>query len=304
MKVCICDVFPEKTVHMLKNSGMDVDVKTGMTHEELIKCIKDYNVIIIRSATRVTKDVIDAAENLQLIVRGGVGIDNIDVKAAEDRSIIVKNTPGASTVAVAELTMALLLALVRKIPEADSSMKNVKWNKKALKGCELYQKTLGLIGSGRIGMAVAKRAQAFEMKVIAYDPYVDDSALIKMNIEPLHGLNNLLERADIISLHLPRTKETTHLINRETIHRMKDGAILVNVARGGIVDEQALYEALKSGKLEGAAIDVWEKEPTGDSPLFELDNVVLTPHLGASTQEGQLRVGTEAAQIVIDFYKK
>ncbi len=304
MKVCICDPLPEKAVELLKTNGFNVDVKTGMSEEELIACIKDYEAIIVRSATKVTKEVIDAASNLKLIVRGGVGIDNIDVKAAEEKGIAVNNTPGASTVAVAELTMAMLLALVRKIPEADSTMKDGKWAKKLLKGTELYQKTLGLIGSGRIGLAVAKRAQAFEMKVIAYDPYIDDSILAQNNIEPVKELNELLEKSDAISLHIPRTEETTHIINKETIHRMKDGAILLNVARGGVVDEQALYEALKSDKLEGAAIDVWEKEPPGESPLFELDNVVLCPHLGASTLEGQLRVGTEAAQIIIDFFKK
>ena len=304
MKVCICDPLPEKAVDLLKANGFEVDVKTGMSEEELIACIKDYEAIIVRSAAKVTKEVINAASNLKLIVRGGVGIDNIDVKAAEEKGITVNNTPGASTVAVAELTMAMLLALVRKIPEADSTMKDGKWAKKLLKGTELYQKTLGLIGSGRIGLAVAKRAQAFEMKVIAYDPYIDDSILAQNNIEPVKELNELLEKSDVISLHIPRTEETAHIINKETIHRMKDGAILLNVARGGVVEEQALYEALKSDKLEGAAIDVWEKEPPGDSPLFELDNVVLCPHLGASTLEGQLRVGTEAARIIIDFFKK
>lgn len=303
MKICICDPLPENAVELLKTNGFEVDVKTGMSPEELISSIKDYNAIIVRSATKVKKEVIDAGVNLKLIVRGGVGIDNIDVPSAETKGITVKNTPGASTVSVAEHTFALLLSLMRQIPKADQSMKQGKWEKKALKGAELYKKTLGLIGSGRIGMAVSKRAQVFEMNVIAYDPYVDDSVLKEAGIQPVNSLDELLPVADIISLHIPKTDETAHIINSDTINKMKDGAVLVNAGRGGTVDEQAVYEALKSGKLKGAALDVFEKEPLENSPLVELDNVILTPHLGASTKEGQTRVAMESAQTVIDFFK-
>ncbi len=303
MKVCICDPLPENAVELLKTNGFEVDVKTGMSSEELISSIKDYNAIIVRSATKVKKEVIDAGVNLKLIVRGGVGIDNIDVPAAEAKEITVKNTPGASTVSVAEHTFALLLSLIRQIYKADKSMKQGKWEKKALKGAELYKKTLGLIGSGRIGMAVSKRAQAFEMNVIAYDPYVEDSVLKEAGIHPVNSLDELLPMADIISLHIPKTDETVHIINSEAINKMKDGAVLINAGRGGTVDEQAVYDALKSGKLKGAALDVFEKEPLENSPLIELDNIILTPHLGASTKEGQTRVAMESAQTVIDFFK-
>ena len=296
--------MPKEAEALMIENGFDVDVKTEMSKEELISCINDYKAIVVRSATKVTADVIEAGSNLKLIVRGGVGIDNIDTEAAEKKGIAVKNTPGASTIAVAELAMAMLLSLVRKIPAADSTMKQGQWAKKNLKGTELSGKTLGLIGSGMIGLNVARRAQAFNMKVMAYDPYTDPKALKKDNVELINDLFGLLEKADVVSLHIPKTDETAHIINKETIHKMKDGAFLINAARGGIVDEQALYDALKSGKLAGAAIDVWEQEPPEKSPLFELDNVVLSPHLGASTMEGQIRVGTEAAQTVIDFFLK
>lgn len=303
MKVCICDPVPEKTVNLLKENNIDVDVKTGMSPEELINCIKDYEAIIVRSATKVTKEVIDAGTQLKLVVRGGVGIDNIDVAAAEAKNITVRNTPGASTVSVAEHTLALMLSLMRLIPQADKSMKQGKWEKKLFKGQELYKKKLGLIGSGRIGLAVAKRAMAFEMNVIAYDPYADENLLKENNVELIKDLDTLLSNSDVISLHIPKTDETAHIINKDTISKMKDGTVLINAARGGTVDEQALYEALKNGKLSGAAMDVFESEPLTDSPLYELDNIILTPHLGASTKEGQNRVGTEAAQIIIDFSK-
>ncbi len=302
MKVLISDPLPEDGVKLLKEKGIDVIVKTGMEKEELLTEIKSYDAIIVRSATKIRKDVIDAAENLKLVVRGGVGIDNIDVDYAKTRNITVLNTPGASTISVAELTIGGMIAVCRKIAEATISMKAGKWEKKKFKGIELNGKTLGLIGSGRIGTAVAERAKAFGMKVIAYDPYVDDKILTDNGIQPIKDLTELLNNSDIISLHIPKTDETVNIINKETIAKMKDGAILINYARGGTVDEQALYEALKSGKLYGAALDVYASEPPENSPLFELDNIVLSPHVGASTKEGQARVSIEAAQRVIDFF--
>ncbi len=302
MKVLISDPLPEDGVKLLREKGVEVTVKTGMEKEELLQEIKAYDAIIVRSATKVRKDVIDAAENLKLVVRGGVGIDNIDVEYAKTKNITVLNTPGASTVSVAELTIGMMIAVSRKIAEATISMKGGKWEKKKFKGIELNGKTLGLIGSGRIGSAVAERAKAFGMKVIAYDPYVDDKILRDSGIEPVKDLNDLLGSSDIISLHIPKTDETVNIINAETINKMKDGAILINCARGGTVDETALYNALKEGKLYGAGLDVYSSEPPEKSPLFELDNVVLTPHIGASTKEGQSRVSIEAAEKVIEFF--
>jgi len=303
MKICVCDPLPDNAVQMMKDNGFEVDVKTGMPPEEVIKAVKDYDALIVRSATKVTKEVIDAGDKLKLVVRGGVGVDNIDTAAAEAKGVTVKNTPGASTVSVAEHAMALMLSLMRQIPMADKSMKEGKWEKKAFKGTELYKKTLGLIGSGRIGIATAKRAQGFEMNVLAYDPYADENTLKQAGIRLVTKLDELLAQSDVISLHIPKTKETAHIINKKNIDKMKDGAILINAARGGTVDEKAVYDALKSGKLKGAALDVFEKEPLENSPLYELDNVILTPHLGATTKEGQARVGTEAAQTIIDFFK-
>ncbi len=304
MKVLICDPIAEDGINMLRNNRFEVDIKTGMEKEELKNTIKNYDAIVVRSATKVTSDVIECAENLKLIVRGGVGIDNIDVNAAKEKNITVLNTPTASTVSVAEHTFALLLSLVRSISLADKGLKEGKWEKKKFKGTELYNKTLGLIGTGRIGLAVAKRAIGFEMKVIGYDPYLDPNIMVDNGINPVDNLDELLLKADIISLHIPLTEDTKHLINAEKIQKMKDGAILINCARGGVVDEKALYQALISGKLAGAALDVFEQEPPENSPLLKLDNVILTPHIGAATKEAQKRVGIESAKTIIQFFEK
>ncbi|MBN1897812.1 MAG: hydroxyacid dehydrogenase [Spirochaetes bacterium] len=303
MKVLVCDPIDENGVNLLKENGFEVDVKTGMDPDELKKTIKGYEVMVVRSATKVTKDVIDSADNLKLVVRGGVGIDNIDTQAAKAKNIAVKNTPAASTVSVAEHTFALLLTLARKLHEADKSTKEGKWEKKKLKGTELYNKTLGLVGVGRIGLAVAKRALGFEMKVLGFDPYIDKKTLGENNITSVEKLDDLLSRSDIISIHSPLTDETKNLINETNINKMKNGAIVVNSARGGVVDESALAKALQSGKLSGAALDVYEKEPLVDSPLMKLNNIVLAPHIAASTQEAQERVGIESAKTIIEHFK-
>jgi len=303
MKVLICDPIADDGINMLKENGFEVEIKTGMDKEELKNVIKDYDAIVVRSATKVTADVIESAANLKLIVRGGVGIDNIDVEAAKSKGITVQNTPTASTVSVAEHTFALLLALARNVSLADRSMKEGRWEKKKFKGTELYNKTLGLIGVGRIGLAVAKRAIGFEMKVIGYDPYLDPNIMRDNGVEPVTDIDRLVQEADIISLHIPLTNETKHIINSERIQKMKDGAILINCARGGVVDEDALYQALKSGKLAGAALDVFEQEPPENSPLLGLDNIILTPHIGASTKEAQKRVGIESAKTIIKFFE-
>jgi len=305
MKVLVCDQISDDGLNLLKENKFTVDVKIGLQPDELKNVIKDYEVVIVRSATKLTKDIIDSAEKLKLIVRGGVGLDNIDAEAAKSKNITVLNTPEASTITVAEHTMALLLALTKNIAIADKSVKEGKWEKKKFKGIELYNKTLGLIGVGRIGSTVAKIAKnGFQMKVLGYDPYVKKDILKKNGIEPVNSIDELLEKSDIVSLHLPLTPETKNLINRERINKMKDGAIIVNCARGGIIDETALAEALKSGKLWGAALDVFENEPPKNSPLLNLENVVLTPHIGAATKEAQKRVGIESAKTIINFFKK
>ena len=304
MKVCVCDSIAENGISFMKEKGLEVDVKTGMSVDDLKANIPQYDAVIVRSATKLTKEVIDVTNKLKLIVRGGVGVDNIDVKAAEAKGIKVMNTPSASTPSVAEHTFALLLSLIRSIPQTDNSMKAGKWEKKKFEGVELYNKTLGLIGSGRIGLSVAKKAQAFDMKVIAYDPYADEKTLKKHGVTLVKSVDELIKEADVISLHIPKTEETKNILNKERIDKMKNGAIIVNAARGGVVDEAALYEALKSGKLFGAALDVFAAEPPENSPLLTLPNVVLAPHIGAATKEAQDRIGIEAAKTVVEFFKK
>ena len=298
MKVLISDAIAEDALKIFESEGVDFDYKPDITPEELKKVIKDYEGIIVRSRTKVKKEIIEAATKLKVIGRAGVGLDNIDLVAAEEKGITVMNTPGATSISVAELTIGLMLSLLRFIPQAHASTSAGKWEKKQFKGKELYGKTLGLIGIGRIGREVAKRCRSFGMKIIAYDPYID-----KSDIALLVSLDELLSKSDIISIHTPLTPETKHMINKEIFDKVKDGAILVNCARGGIVDEDALYEALKSGKLSGAAMDVYEKEPPGEHKLFTLNNFIATPHIGAQTKEGQIRTGQEIVTKVIEFLR-
>ncbi|MCD6246314.1 3-phosphoglycerate dehydrogenase [candidate division WOR-3 bacterium] len=297
MKILVSDKIADSAIEGIKSLGHDVTVKTGMSSEELETVIPEFECIIVRSATKVRKPIIDVAKNLKLIIRGGVGLDNIDVDYAKSKGIEVKNTPAASSISVAELTIGHLLAVARHIPYGTMSLKNGKWEKKSLKGIELYKKTLGIIGFGRIGRELAKRALGFDMNVIAYDPFVKET---DMNVK-LVELNELLKTADFISMHLPHTDQTHHMISKEQFDMMKDGAIFVNCARGGVVNEVALYEALKSGKLYGAALDVFEKEPPESSPLFDFNNFNCTPHLGATTKEGQDRVGDEIIKILKNY---
>lgn len=300
MKVGICDAIAEEGVKLLKENGLEVVDLTSVPKEELSKHVGELDAIIIRSATKVRKEIIDAAKNLKVIGRAGVGLDNVDVDYARSKGIKVINTPGATSISVAELTIGLILAVMRKIAYADREMRNGAWPKKKCKGIEMYGKTLGIIGIGRIGREVAKRAKAFGMKVIYYDVFkLTDEQAKELGVE-YKELDTLISESDVISLHVPLLPETKHLINKERIEMMKDGAILVNAARGGIVDEEALYEALKSGKLYGAALDVYESEPVKESKLFELDNIVLTPHIGAQAKEGQTRAGVEIAQKIVE----
>jgi D-3-phosphoglycerate dehydrogenase len=300
MKVLITDPVDDRAVQAMKKAGLEVDTKTGLTPEQLLEAVKGYNVMVVRSATKVTDKVIDAMDTMKLIVRGGVGLDNIDAAAAKKKGIEVANTPEAASISVAELAIGHMLALCRSIPRGTSGLKTGKWEKKELKGAEVYGKTLGLIGAGRIGQETAKRAIGLGMKVVAYDPYVKSVTGVDMN---LVKLDELLANADFISLHLPKTEETAHMLGKEQFEKMKNGVRIVNCARGGIIDENALFEALKSGKVAGAALDVFEKEPAIDNKLLSLDNVIATPHIGASTTEGQSRVGGAVAEKIINWAK-
>jgi len=292
-KILICDALhPDALEELNLISDFDVTLKTGMDEEELIKTIPGYNAAVVRSATTIRKKVIDASSDLEIIVRAGIGLDNIDVSDAEKAGIQVANTPSATTISVAEHTFGLMLDTVRNHGQANLSMKAHKWEKKALKGTELYGKTLGIIGSGRIGLAVADRAIAFGMKVIAFD-IVDIKTDLDIN---QLSLEDLFAQADMISLHLPLTEKTKHMISDNAFKQMKDGVIIINAARGGVVHEAALLRALESGKVRAAGIDVYEKEPTDNFPLIDHPNVIAMPHIGAAAKEGQKRAGLEVVQ--------
>ena len=293
MKVIITDGISKIGIKMLQDAGLEVDDRPGLAPADLIQAIPAYDAIIVRGATKVTADVINAGTNLKVIGRAGVGLDNVDKKAADARGIKVVNTPAATSVTVAELALGLMLACARSIPQATQSLREGKWEKKAFKGTELFGKTLGLIGSGRIGTELGKRAIAMGMSVLVFDPFIKECEAGKLCEFP-----DMLKSADYISLHVPKTPETVHLINKEAIAQMKKGVVIVNCARGGVVDEEALYEALKSGQVGAAALDVFETEPPKDFKLFSLPNVIGTPHVGAQTREGQERAGIGIAEEV------
>lgn len=301
VKVIIGDPIAGIGVEMMRQAGIEVDVEIGLAPEELERTVGGYDIIIIRSATKVRKPIIEAAKNLKLIVRAGVGLDNIDVEYAKSKGIEVMNTPAATSNAVAELTVGYLFALARRLPQTTASMRAGKWEKKKFSGSEIARKTLGLVAYGRIGWLVAKKALALGMEIIAYDPYVSDPRGLEMEFV---SLEELLKRADYISVHLPLTNETRDLIGGPQFELMKDGVRIINCARGGTIDEDALYEAIVSGKVAGAALDVYLEEPARDNKLFELDEVIGSPHIGASTVEAQHRVGVEVAEKVIEFQKR
>ncbi len=299
MKVLVTDKLADEAIEMLKNNGFEVKYEE-LDHDGLLNEIADYDALIVRSRTKVTADIIEkgASGKLKVIGRAGIGVDNIDVKKATELGIKVVNAPTGSTISVAELAIAHMLALARFIPKADSSMKRGEWLKKQLKGIELHGKTLGLIGSGRIAQHVAKIAKGLGMNVLVYSPHCTDEKAEKMGARRA-TLEEVLRESDFVSLHIPKTEETYHLIDKEKLSLMKPTAYLINCARGGVVDEDALYEFLKEGKIAGAAIDVFEEEPPKGSKLLELDNVVLTPHIGANTKEAQIRAGTICAEQVM-----
>jgi D-3-phosphoglycerate dehydrogenase len=279
---------------------IQVDVNTGLSPDELKAVIGQYDALAIRSATKVTADIIAAADNLKVIGRAGIGLDNVDIPAASQRGIVVMNTPEGNTITTAEHAIAMIMALSRNIPQATSSLKQGKWEKKQLKGREIFNKTLGLIGSGNIGRIVSDRAKGMKMKVIVYDPYIKPQTLEKLDLEPV-SLEELLKRSDYITIHTPKTDETANMINKDTLAKMRPGAMLINCARGGIVNEDDLYDALKSGHLGGAALDVFSTEPPGKIKLMELPNFICTPHLGASTGEAQDNVAKDVAEQIIAY---
>ena len=301
-KVLVADKISAAGVEILKQVA-DVDVNTGLEKDALINCIGEYEGLVVRSATKVTADVIAAAERLRIIGRAGVGVDNIDVPAATQRGIVVVNSPEGNTIAVAELTMALLLSMSRNIPAADASVKAGRWERGKYEGVEVYGKTIGIVGLGKIGREVAKRAQVFGMKVIACDPYMSADVAKKLGVE-MKCLDDLLAASDYISFHLPKNKETEGMIGAREIERMKTGVRIINTARGGIIDEAALAEGLKSGKIAAAAVDVFSQEPiTPDNPLLGVENIITTPHLGASTAEAQSKVAVDVAEQMVDFFR-
>lgn len=299
-KILVSDPLAQEGIDLLKKvSEFQVDVKHKLPHEELKKIIKDYDALLVRSETKVTKDIIESADKLKLIGRAGVGLDNVDLEAASKRGIIVMNTPGGNTMSTAEHTMSLLLSLSRNIPQADASMRKGEWERKKFMGVEVYGKTLGIIGLGRIGSEVAKRALAFGMKVIAYDPFLSVEKAKELGVEVVE-LKGIFKRSDYITVHTPLTDQTKNIINNDTISTMKQGVRIINCARGGIIDENAIIEGIKSGKIAGAAFDVYEKEPPKENSLLSCERLVLTPHLGASTEEAQINVAVEIAESARD----
>jgi len=299
MKILVCDKTESDAIEKMRAAGLMVDTNFEITPEELPNILPNYDGCVVRSRTKIRQPLIDVCPNLKVIVRGGVGLDTIDADYARSKGITVMNTPRASSASVAELTIGFMFALARNLYKASSTMKAEKWEKKAFEGDEIGGKTLGLIGIGNIGKEVAIRANALGMTVIAYDPYVKEAEDVK-----LVTLDDVLAHSDYISLHLPKTKESADMIGKAQFEKMKTGVRIVNCARGGILNEAALYEALTSGKVAGAALDVYAEEPPTDWKLAKLDNVICSPHIGAATKEAQARVGTEVAEKLIEFARK
>ncbi len=301
IKVLVSDALSGEGLKVFQESKeLTVDVKTDLKPDALKEIIKDYDALVVRSATKVTKEVIEAAKKLKFIGRAGVGLDNVDLEAATQKGIIVMNTPAGNTISTAEHTFSMILALSRNIPQANSSTKKGEWKRSKFMGVELYGKILGVVGFGRIGSEVAKRALSFGMKILAYDPFLSAPVAESIGVE-IAELTKVLRESDYITVHTPLTDETRHMISDKEFSLMKKGVRVINCARGGIIDEPALVKALKDGKVAGAAMDVFESEPlSADNELLKLDNVVITPHLGASTEEAQVNVAVEVAEIVRD----
>jgi D-3-phosphoglycerate dehydrogenase len=301
MKILISDDLAEAGVQKLKSvPQFQVDVKTKLASEELCRIVKDYDALVIRSATKVSAEVIDAGDNLKVVARAGIGLDNVNIEAASRRGIVVMNTPEGNVITTAEHVIAMMLALSRNIPQANSSVKSGKWEKTRFRGREVSHKVLGIIGIGRIGRVVADRAKGLKMNVIAYDPYISPEVIEKLGIKGV-SLDELYARSDYITIHTPMTRETRNLLSAGAFEKMKKGVFIINCARGGIVNEQDLGEAIRAGVVAGAALDVFSQEPPRDNPLLTLDQVVATPHLGASTDEAQENVAIAVAEQVTDY---
>jgi len=301
IKVLVSDALGEAGIELFRGTeGIDADVKTGLSPEELKLTIPDYDALVIRSATKVTGEILDAGKNLRVVGRAGIGLDNVDIPAATKRGVVVMNTPTGNVVTTAEHAIAMMMALARNIPQGTLSMKAGRWDKKKLQGREVYKKVLGIIGFGKIGSIVADRAKGLRMQVVVYDPFVASEQIEKAGYESV-TLDELYSRADYISVHVPKLKETTGLLNKDAFDKMKDGVMITNCARGGIVNEDDLHAAMESGKVAGAALDVFETEPPGECRLFDLERMICTPHLGASTREAQTNVAVAVAQQIIDY---
>ncbi len=299
-KVLISDKMDPRAAQIFRERGIEVDEITGKTKDELIAMIGDYDGLAIRSATKVTADVIAAAKNLKVVGRAGIGVDNVDIPAASAAGIVVMNTPFGNSITTAEHAIALMFALARQLPEADASTQEGKWEKNRFMGVELTSKTLGLIGAGNIGSIVADRARGLKMKVVAYDPFLTPERAVDMGVEKV-TLDELLSRADFITLHTPLTNETRNILNAEALAKTKNGVRIINCARGGLIDEAALKAAMDSGQVGGAALDVFVEEPATASPLFGTPNFISTPHLGASTSEAQVNVAIQVAEQLSDY---
>ncbi|MGL5880244.1 MAG: phosphoglycerate dehydrogenase, partial [Xenococcaceae cyanobacterium] len=297
-KVLVSDTIDKVGIDILSQVAQ-VDVKTGLPNEELVKIIPEYDALMIRSGTKVTKEIIEAGEHLKIIGRAGVGVDNVDVPSATRKGIVVVNSPEGNTIAAAEHALAMMLSLSRHIPDANVSVKKNEWKRNQFVGSEVYKKTLGVVGLGKIGSHVATVARSMGMKLLAYDPFISAERAEQIGCR-LVDLDLLFREADYITLHLPKTPETANLINAEALAKMKPTVRIVNCARGGIVDENAIAEALKAGQIAGAALDVFDSEPLGESPLRDAPNIILTPHLGASTEEAQVNVAIDVAEQIRD----
>ena len=299
-KILIADSISQRGIDELSREGaLDITIKPGLSETDLIEIIPEFSAIVVRSQTKVTADVLNAGGKLRVVGRAGVGVDNVDVEAATQRGVLVLNAPGGNTVSTAEHAFSLLLSVARKIPQADATLRAGKWDRKNLEGVELYNKTLGVIGMGRIGSELSRRAIAFGMRVIAYDPYLSATRARSLQVELVDELDDLLATSDFISLHTPLTPETRHILDAGRLQRTKRGVRIINCARGGLIDETALANALRDRHVAAAALDVFEIEPLpNDSPLRSTPNLILTPHLGASTAEAQESVGIEIAQSI------
>ncbi len=302
-KILITDKLADDGINFLnEQDGIQIHIQTGVSEDELCEIIPDYDALLIRSGTTVTENVLKAGKNLKVVGRAGIGVDNVDVPAATEQGVIVMNTPDANATTTAELAIAHMFSLSRNLPEANASVRAGKWERSRLTGAEISHKTIAILGFGTIGRIVAQRANGLKMRVIAYDPFVTPEIFAEYGAEPV-SLEELVQQADYLTLHCPVVEKTRGIIGAEQLAMMKKSAMLINCARGGLVDEQALYEALKEGKIAGAALDVYEQEPPQNSPLLELDNIVFTPHLGASTKEAQVAVSVEIARQAVKYLK-